>query len=330
MKPPRFEYYDPRRLEEALQILDAHQGDSKILSGGQSLMPLLNMRLVRPKIIVDINRIEELSYVRAAGSGVAIGANARQRALERDRLIAERLPILQQSASYIAHPQIRSRGSICGSIAHADPAAELPALAVALDAELVANGPKGSRTLASDSFFMSYFTTTLEPNEILTEARFPAPPKEMAWSLLEVSRRHGDFALVGVVAGLAVDPQRQTVTQARLVYFGVGPIPLRVRRPKTRLSTNVQERSPLMPPPNSPARAWIRATIFTPAPNTGGTLQELSRVAPWAKRGKKAEVTNGNESNHCIAGKRDRPRGYGRSPQDAGRFSPRRSRIDRD
>jgi CO/xanthine dehydrogenase FAD-binding subunit len=235
MKPPRFDYYDPRTLQEALEILDAHQGDGKVLAGGQSLMPLLNMRLARPKVVVDINRIQALSYIRPMESGVAIGANARQRALQQENLIAERLPLLREAAYYIAHPQIRSRGTICGSLAHADPAAELPALAMALDAELVATGLRGARTIPSDSFFLSFFTTDLQPNEILTEVRFPAPPKDMAWSILEVSRRHGDFALVGIVAGLAVDQERQAVTDARLIYFGVGPTPIRVKQAERAL-----------------------------------------------------------------------------------------------
>ena len=235
MKPVRFEYYDPRSLQEALEILDAHQDDGKVLAGGQSLMPLLNMRLARPKVVVDINRIEGLNYVRAANGGIVVGANARQRALQDEPLVAERIPLLREAAYYIAHPQIRSRGTICGSLAHADPAAELPALAVALDAELVIAGPKSTRTVSSDSFFLSFFTTALQPNEILTEVRFPASPKEMAWSILEVSRRHGDFALVGIVAGLSLDQDRQVMTGARLVYFGVGPTPVRVKEAESAL-----------------------------------------------------------------------------------------------
>jgi CO/xanthine dehydrogenase FAD-binding subunit len=235
MKPARFEYHDPRNLQEALEILDKHPDDSKILAGGQSLMPLLNMRLARPKIVVDINRIAELNYVRATDTGVAIGANARQRALQTEKLIGERLGVLREAGYFIAHPQIRSRGTICGSLAHADPAAELPALAVALDAELVATGPKAARTISAGAFFLSYFTTVLEPNEILTEVRFPAPPKDMAWSVLEVSRRHGDFALAGIVAGLAVERERAVISRARLVYFGVGATPIRVEQAEMAL-----------------------------------------------------------------------------------------------
>jgi aerobic carbon-monoxide dehydrogenase medium subunit len=229
MKPAKFDYYDPRSLEEALALLDTHQGDGKILAGGQSLMPLLNMRLARPNIVVDINRIKELNYVRASNGGVAIGALARQRALQTEQLIAERLPILQEAGYYIAHPQIRSRGTICGSIAHADPAAELPALALALEAEMTLSSAKGTRSVGAETFFQSFFTTALAANEILTEVRFPAPLKDSAWSVLEISRRHGDFAIVGIVAGLALDPDRQVIAQARLVYFGVGPTPIRVK-----------------------------------------------------------------------------------------------------
>jgi aerobic carbon-monoxide dehydrogenase medium subunit len=229
MKPAKFDYYDPMTLEEALTLLDTHQGDGKVLAGGQSLMPLLNMRLARPNIVVDINRIKELNYVRASDGGIAIGALARQRALQTEKLIAERAPILQEAAYYIAHPQIRSRGTICGSIAHADPAAELPALALALDAEMTLTSAKAPRTVGAETFFQSFFTTALEANEILTEVRFPAPPKDSAWSVIEISRRHGDFAIAGIVAGLALDPDRQVIRRARLVYFGVGPTPIRVK-----------------------------------------------------------------------------------------------------
>jgi aerobic carbon-monoxide dehydrogenase medium subunit len=229
MKPAKIDYFDPRSLEEALALLEAHQGEGKVLAGGQSLVPLLNMRLARPGIVVDINRIEELNYVRESDGGVAVGAIARQRALQTEKLITERIPILREAAYYIAHPQIRSRGTICGSIAHADPAAELPALALALQAEMVLTSVKGARTVRAESFFQSFFTTALQANEILTEVRFPAPPKDTGWSVLEISRRHGDFAIAGIVAGLSLESNRQEIAQARLVYFGVGPTPIRVK-----------------------------------------------------------------------------------------------------
>jgi aerobic carbon-monoxide dehydrogenase medium subunit len=236
MKPAKFDYYDPKDLEEALALLDAHQENGKVLAGGQSLMPLLNMRLARPNVVVDINRVQELNYIRASDGAIAIGALARQRALQADKLIAEQVPILREAAYYIAHPQIRSRGTICGSIAHADPAAELPALALALDAEMTLASVKGRRIVCAEAFFQSFFTTALETNEILTEVRFPVQPKDSAWSVLEISRRHGDFAIVGIVAGLALDPDRQVVRRARLVYFGVGPTPIRVKAAEEALT----------------------------------------------------------------------------------------------
>ncbi|HEX9878659.1 MAG TPA: xanthine dehydrogenase family protein subunit M [Candidatus Binatia bacterium] len=235
MKPPRFEYHDPRSVQEAVKLLGEQPGECKILSGGQSLMPLLNMRLVRPKVIVDINRIQELNYVRPWNNGIAIGACVPLQAIETNSLFAQRIPILREAVRQIAHPQIRTRGTVCGSIAHADSAAELPALALALDAEMVATGPSGTRTIPASDFFVSYFTTSLGSNEILTEVRFPGPPQGMAWSFMEVSRRHGDFALVGAVTGLAVDSNRKAATAARLVYFGVGPTPIRVQEAEQAL-----------------------------------------------------------------------------------------------
>jgi CO/xanthine dehydrogenase FAD-binding subunit len=160
---------------------------------------------------------------------VSVSLTTRQRALQREPLITGRVPVLGEAAGYIGHPQIRSRGTICGSLAHADPAAELPAVAVALDAEMVAASRSGRRAIPAEQFFVHYLTTSLQPTELLAEARFPAPPVDMAWSVLEVSRRHGDFALVGVVAGLSLDRPSNSISAARLAYFGVHPTPRRAR-----------------------------------------------------------------------------------------------------
>jgi aerobic carbon-monoxide dehydrogenase medium subunit len=226
MKPARFDYHDPETLDEAVAILSEHADDGKILAGGQSLVPLLNMRLARPAVIVDVNRVRDSDYVRTWDGGLAVGMTTRLRALHRNPQITQAFPLLSEAAMSIGHPQIRSRGTICGSLAHADPAAELPALAVALDAEMVATGPSGQRVVPASEFYVTFLTTALEPNEILTEARFPAPPADMRWAFLEVSRRHGDFALVGAIAGLTV--KDNAITGSRLVYFGVGPGPQRV------------------------------------------------------------------------------------------------------
>jgi CO/xanthine dehydrogenase FAD-binding subunit len=227
VKPARFDYFDPRTFEEAVEVLASAGGEAKIMAGGQSLMPLMNMRLVRAPVIVDINRVAGAGYVKAWNGGIAFGATARQRTLEWDTTVGDSLPILKTAVQHIGHAQIRSRGTVCGSIAHADPAAELPALALALDAELDVQAKRGKRTISAAEFYVDYLTTSLEPDEILVETRFPASPKGMAWSFKEVSRRHGDFAMVGIVAGLAV--RGGAISDARLTYFGVGGTPVRCR-----------------------------------------------------------------------------------------------------
>jgi len=229
VKPARFDYLDPRTFEEAVEVLARAGADAKVMAGAQSLMPLMNMRLVRPGVVVDINRVEGASYVKPWDGGVAVGAATRQRSLEWDGLIGDRLPILQTAAGHIGHTQIRSRGTICGSIAHADPAAELPALALALDAEMEVQSTRGKRTVAAADFFVDYLTTSLQPDEVLVETRFRGSPARMAWAFLEVSRRHGDFAMVGIVAGLALEASGNAISDARLTYFGVGGTPLRCR-----------------------------------------------------------------------------------------------------
>ena len=233
VKPARFDYFDPRTFDEAVQALAGAAGDAKVMAGGQSLMPLMNMRLVRPAVVVDINRVEGANYVKSANGSLAIGATTRQRSLESDPLIGERQPILRTAANHIGHTQIRSRGTICGSIAHADPAAELPALALALDAEMEAQSPRGRRRIPAAEFFVDYLTTALEPDEILVETRFPAAPSGITWAFKEVSRRHGDFAMVGIVAGLALEGG--TISDARLTYFGVGGTPFRAREVEAHL-----------------------------------------------------------------------------------------------
>jgi carbon-monoxide dehydrogenase medium subunit len=219
MKPVAFKYAAPTTTQAAVEVLSRYGADAKAMAGGQSLMPLLNMRLARPAVVVDLNRIQQLNYIRPTDGGIAIGALTRQRRLEDDPLVTTRVPLLAAAAKWIGHPQIRNRGTIVGSIAHADPAAELPAAALALDAELTAVGPHGARTLSPDDLYLGYLVTSLEPDELLTEVRFPAMPAGAGWSIQEVARRHGDFALVGVIAVLTLD--RDRVGEARLTYFGL-------------------------------------------------------------------------------------------------------------
>jgi carbon-monoxide dehydrogenase medium subunit len=199
--------------------------DAKVLAGGQSLVPMLNLRLARPAHLVDVARIPELRGIRESGDDITIGATTTQRDIERSDLIRQRYPIIAEAVSNIAHPPIRTRGTFGGSLAHADPAAELPAIALLLEAKLVATSKRGERVIPASSFFQTYLTSALEPDELLTEIRLPAMPGNSTWAFLEVSRRHGDFALVGVAA--LVGRSNGSVESARIALFGVGPTPLR-------------------------------------------------------------------------------------------------------
>ncbi len=225
MKPAKFEYHAPSTLDEAIALLVRYGGDAKVLAGGQSLVPLLNFRLARPAALVDLNRIRALAYIRDENGLVRFGAMTRQRTIEFSPVVARRLPLLREATRWVGHLPIRSRGTIGGSIAHADPSAEYPAVLTALDGEVVARGPKGERTLAPAALFETYLTTTLAADEVLTEVRLPAMPEGAGWAFEEFARRHGDFAIVGVAAALWRGGGRVT---ARLATAGAGPVPRRL------------------------------------------------------------------------------------------------------
>lgn len=224
MKPAPFEYARPESMSEALSLLEQHGEEGKVLAGGQSLGPLLNMRMASPGVLIDINRLKELSYIRRESGYLEIGALARQRAIERSSMIAYSWPLLAEAAPFIGHATLRNRGTICGSLAHSDPAAELPALATVLDAELRILGPGGEKTARPSEFFRSYMTTSLEPDELLAEVRFPPPKPRTGGAWIELARRHGDYALVGVAALLTLGEDGKCEA-ARLVYSGVAPMP---------------------------------------------------------------------------------------------------------
>jgi len=227
MKPPRFAYHDPPTIDGALALLAQHRDAARILAGGQSLMPMLNFRLARPDHLIDINRIAELAALQpSADGGVRIGAMVRQRTLERSPLIRERCPLITQTMPFIGHSQIRARGTLGGSLAHADPAAELPAVMVALGARLTVQSHAGRRTIDAQDFFVSALGTALRPGEILTEVEVPPWPTRTGSSLHEVAIRRGDFALGGVVATLTLDAAGR-VEASRIVCFGIGPRPVR-------------------------------------------------------------------------------------------------------
>ena len=228
MKPPRFDYLLPRSLDEALSMLAEHGEEAKVLAGGQSLVPLLNFRLVRPTYLVDLNDIPGLDGIRLDHDRLALGAMTRQRAAETSALVRERCPLLAEAMPQIGHVQIRNRGTIGGSLAHADPAGELPAVLAALDGELVLKSRRGERRLTPQEFFVGYLTTAAAPDELLVEARVPVTPPRTGTAFMEVSRRHGDFALVGVAATLTVDPGG-VCTACAIAVTGVGPTPVVAR-----------------------------------------------------------------------------------------------------
>ena len=209
-----------------MALLAAHSGDARPLAGGQSLVPLLNFRLARPAVLIDLNRIEALGRIRVEDGALRIGSMARQAAVEADPEVARGWPILTEAIGHIAHPQIRNRGTIGGSLAHNDPAAELPAAMLALDAEMTAQGPQGQRIVAAGDFFAGTMETALGGDELLTEIRVPALPAGTGWGFQEAARRQGDFALVAVVVLLR--PAGSGQIDVRIVVTGTGDGPARM------------------------------------------------------------------------------------------------------
>jgi CO/xanthine dehydrogenase FAD-binding subunit len=228
MKPAPFEYYAPDSIDPALDLMSQHAGEAKILAGGQSLVPAMNFRVVQPSVLIDLNRVTELSYVRAEDGVLRIGAMTRERELEFNPSISGWAPLLAEAAPHIAHPQIRNRGTIGGSIVHADPAAELPVLMLALSARLKARNISGERWIDAQDFFMGMFTTALEPDEILVEIELPASPPHTGWSFMEVAPRAGDYALMGVAALVTLDEDGKC-ERARFVYLNAGEGPVEAK-----------------------------------------------------------------------------------------------------
>ena len=228
MKPAKFDYFAPTTVDETLELLAQHGFDAKVLAGGQSLMPMMNLRLVRPAAVVDINRVAGLSGISASDGVVTVGALTRQRDLQQSDAIRGAFPMMTAAISHIGHFQIRNRGTIGGSVAHADPAAELPAICTALDAEFVLASSSGTQTMAAAEFAVGPLITSLEPEQLLTEIRLPALQGDgWRWGFREVSRREGDFALVGSVAMLRNDADG-VCQEARITMFAVGDAPARM------------------------------------------------------------------------------------------------------
>ena len=226
MKPAPFDYYAPTSVEQALDNVAQLGYDTKILAGGQSLIPTMNFRLAQPASLIDLNNIPELFYIHPLDDGgVLIGAMTRQSTVERDPLIAQRAPLVRAAMPYIAHPQIRTRGTFGGSIAHADPAAELPAVTVALGARYRVRNKTGERWIAAEDFFVSLFTTSLQPDEVLVEIALPPMPPRCGWSFQEVARQSGAYGLAGVATLVALDDKKRC-QQVRMVFLSCGERPM--------------------------------------------------------------------------------------------------------
>ncbi len=231
MKPAAFAYEAPETVEEALALLERYGEGAKVLAGGQSLVPMMNFRLAQPEVLIDINGLAELDYIRLedgpeVGRELAIGALTRQRTAELSPLVGEHCPLLAEALGHVAHAAIRNRGTVGGSLVHADPSAEIATVLTTLDGRVTLRGPAGERTLAPGDFLLGYLTTGLAPNELLVDARFPAIRPGARWGFLEFSRRQGDFAIAAVAAMLELD-SGGVCTSARIGLGGVAPAPVR-------------------------------------------------------------------------------------------------------
>jgi carbon-monoxide dehydrogenase medium subunit len=234
MIPPRFEYFAPSSVDEAVRLLDRFGGEAKVLAGGQSLLPVMKLRLAEPKALVDINRIPDLGYIREDAKYLRIGAIARTNDLNDSELIHRRYPILSDAAYEIADPLVRNMGTVGGNVSHGDPANDLPACMLALGAQFVVRGPRGERTIDSREFYQDTFVTALEPNEILTEIQIPRAREGQGSAYVKLEKRVGDFPIVGVAANLVLGPRR-VIETAGIGLTAVGPTALKATEAEAHL-----------------------------------------------------------------------------------------------
>jgi carbon-monoxide dehydrogenase medium subunit len=288
MKLPQLDYEAPATVAEAVELLAEHLDEASVLAGGQSLIPLLALRLAHPAVLIDINGIAELSGVSVAGGWVTMGAMTREYVAEESGTVADAVPLLADALPLIGHEAIRSRGTIGGSLAHADPAGELPAVARALDAEFVVCGPSGERVVPAAEWFEGYLTTSRRPDELLTEVRFPAAGRGTGTSFQEVARRHGDFAIVGLAASLTLSDG--AITDARLAFAGLSDVPVRAADTENLL---VGER----PSAELFDEAGRRATgdVDPPADLHGSSEYRKKVAATLVRRGLRAAANNADE-----------------------------------
>ena len=234
MKLPRFEYHSPDSIDEVLSLLAEHGDEAKVMAGGQSLVPLLAMRLARPTQVVDINRVGGLAAIDQRNGAIAFGALVRERAAERSPVVREQLPLLAEALPFIGHAAIRTRGTIGGTVAHADASAEVPCVLAALDGSVVARSTRRERTLPAADFCQGHFTTALDDDECVVEVRMPTADSSAGYAFREVARRHGDFALVGVAAMLSLASDGR-IADSRIALMGVADVPHRAREAEAAL-----------------------------------------------------------------------------------------------
>jgi CO/xanthine dehydrogenase FAD-binding subunit len=297
VKPPDFEYVRPDTTKEAVASLAASDGAGKILAGGQSLVPLMNFRLAAPTLLVDLNHVPELAFIDFSAERLRLGAMTRTRSVEVDPAIHHRLPLLAAAAAWIGHIQIRNRGTVGGSVAHADPAAEMPAICILLDAEFLTVSPRGERVIPAPEFFTGFFSTALAEDEILTEIRMPLPAPGARWGFREFAQRRGDFALAGAAVILGGEPG-EPATNPRIVVFGTSDRALRTTAAEEHIAragtvrTAIDEAAHLAaeeaalddPRPDAAYRQALTETLVRRA------LEDAVSLEPTDRRRLRAEV----------------------------------------
>jgi aerobic carbon-monoxide dehydrogenase medium subunit len=266
MIPPSFEYLRPKTIPEAVRMLEQHGAEAKILSGGQSLIPMMKLRLARPGFLIDINRIAGLSYVKEEGGYLKIGGLTREAELEASPLVRTKYPILLDTAHVIADPQVRNMATVGGNLAHGDPANDHPATMMALGAQVVATGPKGERVISIENFFLSLFSTALEPEEILTEIRVPIPPARSGGAYFKLERKVGDFATAAVAAQLTLD-EKGICQKVGIGLTNVGPTPVKARKAEEFL------RGKRLDEANSKQAAQLASDESAPSPDLRGPVE---------------------------------------------------------
>ena len=278
MIPPSFEYLRPKTIPEAVRMLEQHGAEAKILSGGQSLIPMMKLRLARPGFLIDINRIPGLSYVKEEGGYLKIGGLTREAELEASPLARTKYPILLDTAHVIADPQVRNMATVGGNLAHGDPANDHPATMMALGAQVVATGPKGERVISIENFFLSLFSTALQPEEILTEIRIPMPPARSGGAYFKLERKVGDFATAAVAAQLTLD-EKGICQKVGIGLTNVGPTPVKARKAEEFLRGKKPDEA------NSKQAAQLAADESTPSPDLRGPVEyKKGLVKELAKR----------------------------------------------